>query len=152
MNKLGLCLSHGRTSKLVRELGVDYDSCVLEWKEKAEAGQCCHERPGNTVGTECPERPEMSVGSQSDKRPGNSAGPERCEGQESHTKSGSNSNSSDESSHDAQSEESEGSPSTQESQDSQQDCQPSFSQRGTLSIMIMYISSTCDHIHYFYRS
>ena len=30
---------------------------VLEWKEKAEAGQCCHERPGNTVGTECPKRP-----------------------------------------------------------------------------------------------
>lgn len=39
LNKLGICLSHSRSVELVKELGIDHDKCVLEWKKKLEGMQ-----------------------------------------------------------------------------------------------------------------
>ena len=43
-----MCLSHSRTTKLIRQLGDGHDSAVLEWKTKAETRQpSIIDRPGS---------------------------------------------------------------------------------------------------------
>lgn len=36
LNKLGLCVSHQRTLKIVQELGNNHDATVLSWRDAAE--------------------------------------------------------------------------------------------------------------------
>ena len=117
-------MSHEKTTSLVRELGVDYDSRVLEWKEKAEVDKQRHERPGCSMEKESPKIAESSGGVRSCDWLGDSS-----EEQESQTKSGSSS-SSDESGQETHSELSEESPSSQESRTSQQNGEASSSLTG----------------------
>ena len=37
LQKVGLCLSHGKTVKLVDRLGLGFDEKVMEWKTEIEA-------------------------------------------------------------------------------------------------------------------
>lgn len=39
MNRLGLCLSHPHTLRIVKDLGEDHDKPVLEWKALAETAE-----------------------------------------------------------------------------------------------------------------
>ena len=38
LNKLGLCLSHSKVTRIIRELGDNYDNDVCVWKREAQDG------------------------------------------------------------------------------------------------------------------